>query len=164
MPDADFHGLVVGVDESRGSKAALAFAMREAGRRGSGLQIVTVWRLHESATDMAVDRPEQARERAQEIQDVAVTAALSEVDARPVLMRTVASGDAGEILCEIAKPSDYLVVGSVEERSTRTTLLGSVSDYCLRHAACAVVVVPPAASLPVAGQESGRTSGGELAA
>jgi nucleotide-binding universal stress UspA family protein len=163
VPDVHSHGLVVGVDESEGSVRALAFAMREASLRGTGLHIVTVWGSKQGAAGLAGHGPEQVRQRTQEIQDVAVATALGEIDARPVLMRSVVRGDAGEVLCEIAKDSDYLVVGSVEERSTRTSLLGTVSDYCLRYAACAIVIVPPKASLPVDQKKSGKSPGALVA-
>ncbi|MBA2523381.1 MAG: universal stress protein, partial [Solirubrobacterales bacterium] len=38
--------------------------------------------------------------------------------------------------------ADYLVVGTGRKGTLRRTLLGSVSEFCVRHARCPVVVVP----------------------
>ena len=148
--------LVVGVDGSQSSKHALAFAMREAGLRRSSLHVVTVWNARDKATAAAPDDAEQRRESAQHLQDAAVASALSEVEARPVLMRSVVSGDAGTVLCEMAVDADYLVVGGGEDASTSTVALGAVGEFCLHHAGCALVVVPRAAPSEAAWQPARR--------
>jgi nucleotide-binding universal stress UspA family protein len=144
MPGISSHGVVVGVDDSRGSGAALAFAMSEAALRGSAVDIITAWSV--SGHDDG-DSPEMARRGAQQIQDAAVALALSEVDARPVLYRQVVEGDAGAVLSRSAKDAAYLVVGASTSGHNTRVPLGGVSDYCLRYAPCAVMVVPPAHSV-----------------
>jgi nucleotide-binding universal stress UspA family protein len=152
--------LVVGVDGSQASKHALGFAMREAGLRRSTLHVVTVWKARDTDTDTDTAAPvggaEQRRERAQHLQDAAVASALSEVEARPVLMRSVVSGDAGEVLCEMAVDADYLVVGGGRVASTSTVALGAVGEFCLHHAGCALVVVSRAAPSEAAWQPTPR--------
>jgi nucleotide-binding universal stress UspA family protein len=153
------HGLVVGVDGSRASEHALAFAMREAGLRRTGLHVVTVWEARSSAADQdseLSELSEQGRDRAQHVQDVAVATALREVEARPVLKRSVVSGDAGTALCEFARSADYLVVGGIQDASAYAGSLGRVGLFCLRHAACAVVVVPRRAVNEAASQREPR--------
>jgi nucleotide-binding universal stress UspA family protein len=139
-------GLVVGVDGSAASRSALAFALREAGLRGSNLHVVTVWRGRETTTGPGAKSAEKRRERAQQLQDVAVRHALGEVAARPVLMRSVVGGDVGRALCGIAETADFLVLGSSRALSAAARPLGAVHDFCLRHAPCALVVVPLAES------------------
>jgi nucleotide-binding universal stress UspA family protein len=148
--------LVVGVDGSQASKHALTFAMREAGLRRSSLHVVTVWNARDTATPAARDDAEQRRESAQQLQDAAVASALSEVEARPVLVRSVVSGDVGTVLCEMAVDADYLVVGGGQDASTSTVALGAVGEFCLHHAGCALVVVPRAAPSEAAWQPARR--------
>ncbi len=136
-------GVVVGVDETSGSRAALAFAMHEAARRGSAVEVITAWtwsRADGNGAGTALS--EQARQLAQQIQDKAVAQTLTEVDARPVVSRQVVEGDAGNVLLKVAKDAAYLVVGASTRGQLRRSSLGSVSDYCVRNASCPVVVVP----------------------
>lgn len=143
MTDMNGRGVVVGVNETPASRAALGFAMREAARRGSAVQVITAWTwVAESNGAPCAGVAEQARERAQRIQDTAVALTLREVDARPVVSRQVVEGDAGEVLLRLAKDAAYLVVGTSSDGPLRQMPLGSVTDYCVRHASCAVVVVP----------------------
>ncbi len=147
MTDMHGQGVVVGVDETPASRAALAFAMREAARRGSAVEVITAWtwtRTNDSVQGHEV--PELERQRAQQIQDAAVALTLREVDARPVVSRQVVEGDPGEVLLRVAKDAAYLVVGTSRIDPLRLVSLGSVTDYCVRHAECAVVVVPPSAT------------------
>ncbi|HET7427356.1 MAG TPA: universal stress protein [Gemmatimonadales bacterium] len=53
-------------------------------------------------------------------------------------------GDAGRAIVEHSEPLDMLVLGSRGYGPLRSVLLGSVSSYVMRHAACPVLVVPRA--------------------
>jgi nucleotide-binding universal stress UspA family protein len=135
------HGVVVGVDDSGGGRAALAFAMREAARRNSSLHVVTAWTCGPLPVP---DHPRAvlARQQAQQVQDDAVALTLSQVDARPVLSRQVIRGEAGEVLRRAAKDAACLVVGASRRQGKDAgTSFGDVGDYCVRHAPCAVVIV-----------------------
>lgn len=135
--------ILVGVDDTEAGRAALSFAMSEATRRGSALDVVTAWTSH-SAREVpgAGDPRESGRARAQEVQDVAVAAVLRGFDGSPVISRQVVEGEAARVLVTMARTADYLVVGAGQGGSRDGTLLGSVSEQCVRHAGCPVVVVP----------------------
>ena len=55
----------------------------------------------------------------------------------------VALGGAAKTLIEVSKGSRMLVVGSRGRGGLAGMLLGSVSEQCVRHADCPVLVVPP---------------------
>lgn len=56
----------------------------------------------------------------------------------------VARGAAGDVLTRIAsKPGDILVIGTGRHGAVRRLLACNVSRYCLAHAACPVMAVPP---------------------
>ncbi len=133
-------GVVVGVDGTQGSHAALTFAIQEAALRGSPLEVITAWTW---AEDGAADGylPEHARHDAQQIQDQEIALTLAQVDARPVLSRQVIQGDPAKVLRRLAKDAAYLVLGASKEGQWRRDLFGTVGDYCVRHATCAVMIV-----------------------
>lgn len=56
--------------------------------------------------------------------------------------RHVAEGNAAACLLEASKGAELLVVGKRGLGGFRGLLLGSVSQQCVLHAACPVVVVP----------------------
>ena len=143
-------GLVVGVNGTDSSRAALAFDMKEAAEMGSPLEVVTAW---SGSADGGREAPEGSRQNAQLTQDRAVRRTLLETTVRPVLSRQVVEGAAGRVLIRIARNADYLVIGAgggVEPARA----LGAVSDYCIRNADCAVVVVPPHPAAPANDERS----------
>ncbi|XP_061353210.1 universal stress protein A-like protein [Gastrolobium bilobum] len=59
------------------------------------------------------------------------------------LERLVGSGDAKDVICSAVQKleADTLVMGTHGYGFFKRALLGSVSDYCAKHASCAVVIV-----------------------
>lgn len=55
----------------------------------------------------------------------------------------VVRGQPGAVLSELAQPTDIIVVGTGRRGSMRLWA-GRVSRYCLAHARCPVIAVPPA--------------------
>jgi nucleotide-binding universal stress UspA family protein len=140
--------IVVGVDGTPASQAALVFALREGSRRGGAVEVVTAWAFARPYEDVATPESiEQTRAQAERIQDEMVTAALHRVDGPPVVSRSVVQGAAGPVLLEAGRDADYLVVGSAHKGAAARLLLGSVSQYCVRHAPIPVMVVPLPARL-----------------
>ena len=63
---------------------------------------------------------------------------------RPAEPRVV-RGEAGEVLVDAARdPGDLLVIGAGRRGAVRHLIGSRVSRYCLAHAGCPVVAVPPA--------------------
>lgn len=136
--------IVVGVDGTPASRAALVFALEEGARRGSAVEVVTTWAFAGPYDgSLSAQSVRQARDNAERVQDEAVSAALNQVEPAPVVSRSVIEGAAGQILVNAARHAGYLVVGSAHKSMVRRAVLGSVSHYCVSHATVPVVVVPP---------------------
>lgn len=134
--------IVVGVDGSDSSKAALRWAIRQAKLTGATVEAVTAWR-YPSAYGWApvdgggvVDIEGSAKET--------LTTALAEVaglDPEVPVRPSVAEGHAAEVLVHAARGADLLVVGSRGHGGFTSALVGSVSLYCVLHARCPVLVL-----------------------
>jgi nucleotide-binding universal stress UspA family protein len=137
--------IVVGVDGTPAGQAALSYAMQEAALRGSSLEVVTTWEWTIPYDTAFQDDPTETRLRAEQAQERAVTAVLVSTPAPPMITRHVLEGDAGTILVRLARHAACLVVGSTHKNALKRAVLGSVSQHCVRHATCPVVVVPAGA-------------------
>jgi nucleotide-binding universal stress UspA family protein len=143
----DEHGrIVVGVDGSEPSYAALRWAIAEAGVRGSRLYVVNAYVSPLADSTWTPDEEEEVLEKASRVLlDEMVSPALAAADARPLSVETIATGDRpASGLLAVAHGADLLVVGSRGRGGFRGLLLGSVSEQCLHHATCPVVVVQDA--------------------
>ncbi len=136
--------IVVGIDGSDGSRAALHWALDETRRRGSRLDVVLAWQtpyLGEVSGLVLVSMTEEAEQRARNLlADVAdgIVAAHPDLHIVPLL----AEGRAAPALLDAAAGADLLVVGSRGRGGFKSLLLGSVSSACVHHAPCPVAVVP----------------------
>jgi nucleotide-binding universal stress UspA family protein len=137
--------IVVGVDGSASSNAALRWALDEARLRGVPLEAVhafaapqvstTSQALHLIETDFASYRAVGA-----EIMDKALTEAGAA--AEPVeIERSVVEGPPTAALLRAVTEDDLLVVGSRGRGGFAGLLLGSVSEQIAQHAPCPVVIV-----------------------
>ena len=141
--------VVVGVDGSPGSSAALEYAMVEAARRGALLRVVagvTLPEFWDTSYGMYLPPPprdvvEDARKELQHFVDEAV-AARSAATGTPPISVEARAGRAGDVLVDAAEGADLLVVGHRGRGALSTVLIGSVGLYCLLHAHCPVTVVP----------------------
>ena len=131
--------VVVGVDGSDESTGALRWALAEARLTPSQVVAVAAWHWPASAVGIIpltdVDLAAGARDAAQ----TAVDSVVQEGDA-PVEVR-VREGLPAPVLLEAARSADLLVVGSRGHGAFSGLLLGSVSQHCVSHATCPVVVV-----------------------
>ncbi|MGA3354419.1 MAG: universal stress protein [Acidimicrobiales bacterium] len=125
--------VVVGVDDSNASKAALGWAARQAELTGATLVAVNSWG---PIFPVGVEPEEKAH---QELTKLLVEVLGTDRAAR---VRLVLSPDApGHLLVHEAGDADLLVVGNRGHATLSGALLGSVSEYCVHHARCPVVVV-----------------------
>jgi len=137
--------VVVGVDGSEAGRRALRWALREAALRGSAVEVVTAWTLpaYEGAVITHEEGDQQAA-AAKRTQDEALAAELAALDLpAPTVAQEVVQAHPVEALTHAAAArAAFLVVGSHGHGRLRSALLGSVSEGCVRHATCPVVVVP----------------------
>ncbi len=142
--------IIVGVHGSLGSLQALRYAADEARQRDVPLLAVIAW--IPPGGDMAERRAPSAylrkiwREAAWERLWAAFDAGLGGVPADLRVEPRVARGETGPVLVDIAdQPDDLLIIGTGRRGGLRRALRRSVSRYCLAHARCPVLAVPPSA-------------------
>ncbi|WP_151775357.1 universal stress protein [Streptomyces abyssomicinicus] len=130
--------LVVGVDGSEASQAALAFAFEEAHVRGCGLRTVAVWQ-----PPVFTRRPDHtslfqaARQRLTE-----ATLVFAELYPDVPVTHEVTEGSPVEVLAEAAEHALAVVVGRRGRGGYTGMRVGSVVRGLLHRAHCPVVTVP----------------------
>jgi nucleotide-binding universal stress UspA family protein len=138
--------IVVGVDGSAGSMAALAWAVDEADAHGATLVCVVAWEppvvYGSGFAPVPSLPPDGAYEEAARGQMDASLERVGGTKGVPEVERLVIEGPPGEVLLAAAEGADLLVVGSRGHGSFLGMLLGSVSQHCAHHAHCPVVIVP----------------------
>jgi nucleotide-binding universal stress UspA family protein len=150
--------VVVGVDESPPSVAALRWAAGYAAITHAELRVVHAFVLEPSEMygSTAGLRDEIRRDAR-----VMVTELVTEVLRPPPVADSwrldVVEGPTGRVLVEASQQADLLVLGTGEHTGVRRLMSGSVSHYCLSHARGPVVAVPISA-LPPAGQHQEASS------
>jgi nucleotide-binding universal stress UspA family protein len=134
--------IVVGVDGSGGADAALDHALRAGLERGSRVEVVTGWLSVGSPNTQSPGERANGRAAVQSVQDGALERAAERLGLMPEVTQTVVHDYAGRILVARAERASLLVVGAGALGPTSTKMLGSVSEYCVRHSPVPVVVVP----------------------
>jgi len=139
--DAVLRRIVVGVDGSPASVAALRWAVGQAHAVGAEVEAVTAW-LHPSAPGWSghPDDGDFGAGIARKVLDNAVAEATD--PGLPVRTTTrVVKGGTVAALPAAARGAELLVVGSRGHGGFTGALLGSVGQHCVQHAPCPVVVV-----------------------
>lgn len=138
--------IVVGVDGSENSNAALKWAYAEARAHGAELEVVLAWAYPYFADPVGGVYPMagafadvEAQER-KLLEDQA--AAVSKAGDGVKLTTKLVCGATANTLIEEAESADLLVVGSRGRGGFASLLLGSTSTQVVQHAPCPVVVVP----------------------
>lgn len=132
--------VVVGVDGSAGSVAALYWAAAEAVRCQAGLRIVSAWQEPAQADPSPSGHPAQAAARV-------VQEALARILSQRHYPRRIACaalrGTPGEALLSQARDTGLLVLGATGADAARAPC--TTGRYCLQHGSAPLVLVPAAA-------------------
>lgn len=138
--------IVVGVDGSEASKAALRWALEEARLRSMPVDAVYAWPFPYGALGFGwsptidQDALEEARRAAEDGLHALVREAAGEADGVEIREHAI-EGPAGSVLLDKADGAELLVVGSRGLGGFKGLMLGSVSHQCAQHANCPVVIV-----------------------
>ena len=132
--------IVVGIDGSKHSEAALDWAIDEADRHGADLVVLHAWEYPYGMTSEGLaPSADFAPVDAAVVLDTAVEHARERMAGR--VHRRLVEGGATQSLLDVADDVDMLVVGSRGRGGFRSMLLGSVAHAVSAHASCPVVVV-----------------------
>jgi nucleotide-binding universal stress UspA family protein len=133
--------IVAAVDGSAPSKDALRWAAHQAELTGARVEAVMAWAV---APDFPLTTPvrgvyDMGPQLEDQLEGIIgqVRLEFPSVEISSVLRE----GWAGRALLAVAEGADLLVVGSRGHGAVMGLLLGSVSEYCVTHAPCPVVVV-----------------------
>ncbi len=142
--------IIVGVHGSLGSLQALRYAAAEARHRDVPLLPVIAWvppggdlaeRRHASPYLRKIWR-EAAWERLTAAFDDGLGGMPADLEVEPHVER----GETGAVLVDVANhPEDLLIIGTGRRRFLARLFRSSVPRYCLAHARCPVLAVPPSA-------------------
>ncbi len=146
-PDEDLgagsaHRIVVGADGSPSSAAALAWAADQASMTGALLEVLMSWDWPTmygwSPGPLEYDPQEDCAAQLEKVVGPIR-------DGHPdITIQTVAiQGAPAPLLVKASSGADLLAVGSRGRRETAELLLGSVSEHCVVHAHCPVLVHHP---------------------
>jgi nucleotide-binding universal stress UspA family protein len=137
--------IVVGVDGSESSRAALRWASRQARLTGCGVQAVIAWHHPVMAGGFGwapvseMDITDFKELAAKQLAEVIADEIDPGLDVR--VRSSVVEGNAAQVLLEAAREADLLVVGSRRHGGFTSALLGSVSQHCAHLASCPIVII-----------------------
>ncbi len=141
--------IVVGHDGSDGADHALAEALELADQLRTPVVVVRAWSIATAPrpANWEFGYVSSFREYAEAVHDELARdsrAAVGRHPGVPVSYRAVHASPAA-CLIDISRDARLLVVGTRGRGGIAGLLLGSVSEQCVRHAACPVLVVRPRA-------------------
>ena len=132
--------IVVGIDGSTASLAALRWALKEAVARDAAVEVVHCY-LPQTLTDLGFSTPHELHTASAIMVENDVSAVLREMPEVPEVRRCSESGGPAKVLLAKASTASLLVLGVHGRTALRDLILGRVGQACLRNAACPVVVV-----------------------
>jgi nucleotide-binding universal stress UspA family protein len=144
-PGGAVEKIVVGVDGSLPSQAALEFAADEATFRQARLLVVCVWELPQSAVVIAGASQEMVEAFRKDAETILADALARARELHPSISSEsrAIEGHPSHVLLEEAREATLVVVGSRGRGGFSSMFLGSVSDAVVHHSGCSVVVVRP---------------------
>jgi nucleotide-binding universal stress UspA family protein len=141
MSSNDERPIVVGVDGSDSSKAALAWAVHQAELEHAPLTAVIAWEypVFYGPVPPMYDNFDFAGNAASILQ-TAVKDAVGDQISVPIATKVV-QDNAAHALIDASRDARLLVVGNRGHGGFVEALLGSVSQHCTHHAVCPVIVI-----------------------
>ena len=142
--------LIVGTSGSPGSLQALRYGEGLARAHHAVLVPVIAWELPGGDRSHRISGSRELGKACQEIAcrqlREALIAVWGEVPDDPLVQPRVERGPAGWVLVNLAcRPGDVLVVGASRRGPLGRLVFSRVGRYCLAHAQCPVIAVPPPA-------------------
>ncbi|WP_433790140.1 universal stress protein [Actinoplanes sp. CA-252034] len=145
------HLIVVGVDGSEGGRRALDWAATEADARGGAVRAVIAWSWNGlDYGPVTAVTPLEEDALAAQVVTAEVDALVHRRGSRVPVTGEAIEGSPADVLTIAAHDADLLVLGSHGHSRVRHTVLGSVSESCIRKATCPVVVIPAQVHEPAA--------------
>lgn len=141
MTRSDSFVIVVGVDGSPSSLAALDWAVTEARLRHGEIRLVTAWYYPPLASEVSDGVIDDTFKN--DAEQVLAKALRIVADEGVPVTGTVAENSPATALLDAAKDADLVIVGSRGHGGFASLLLGSVSSQVVHHAHCPVLVVRP---------------------
>jgi nucleotide-binding universal stress UspA family protein len=138
--------VIVGVDESLAGLRALRFAVAEARRRQAMLLAVRTWSTPLAWPPGPVEPVwvgEMAQQAEAEVHRAFATAMVKAPHDVDVRVASVEGAPGPELVRLADRDDDLLVVGSRQRTLFGRMWHGSTARYCVSHASCPVLVVPP---------------------
>jgi nucleotide-binding universal stress UspA family protein len=137
--------VVVGVDGSDASVAALRWAARYAAATGAALRTVLAWHYPSAAGQPPVGlAPPSVRDESEAIMRKVLDDAVAQVfpsGSGEEVEAVLGYGHPAQVLIDESKQADLLVVGGSGHGAFTGMLVGSVSIHCVTGAFCPVTVV-----------------------
>ncbi|BBY20279.1 universal stress protein [Mycobacterium stomatepiae] len=153
------NGIVVGVDGSAASNAAVVWAARDAALRNVSLTLVHMFEtfvptfpqvpMPSGVALWQLDDGRQALEQA-----VKMARDVVQADRKVAITSEVKPSPAVPTLVEMSDDAEMIVVGSTGRGAVERVLLGSVSSAVVRGAKCPVAVIRPDAPTPPLGDHA----------
>jgi nucleotide-binding universal stress UspA family protein len=139
--------IVVGVDGSPSSMAALKWAVRQAELTGGSVEAVTTWRspplvgIGAPFSEAEVGGGDDSRIRL--AAENMLRAAIAEASGQSGVHITaeVGEGSAAQMLLDLAAGASLVIVGSRGHGGITGTLLGSVGQTLAQHSPCPVLII-----------------------
>ena len=140
------HGIVVGVDGSPASSAAVCWAARDAAMRNVPLTLVHAYNTYVPTfpqiplpTGVALYQEEDGRQILEHAVKIAEEAVKG--DPKIAMTRALKCSPPVPTLVDLSEEAEMIVVGSNGRGAVGRVLLGSVSSGVVRHAKCPVAVI-----------------------
>ncbi len=133
--------IVVGVDTSESARQALRWAVRQAVLTGAVVDAVHVWYIPTTGGWTPTFHLTEELTKASEQMLVDTIAEVAGEPPPVTIHAQVIEGHPAAVLLQAADGADLLVLGCRGHGGFTGALLGSVSQHCVQHATCPVVII-----------------------